>query len=90
MNPPSDALVQQMLQQNQMLTKMVLAQQSGSQQPIQPPVFIQPVLPPGPAILPGPAVPAEPVEQGEEQLEILPENVRPFEHIELSTLLLKL
>ena len=84
MNPPGDALVQQMLQQNQMLTKMVLAQQSGSQQPIMPPVCSQPALPPGPA------VPAEPVEQGEEQLEILPENVRPFEHIELSTLLLKL
>ena len=58
-----------------------MAQQSGSQQPIQPPVFIQPALPPGPAVLPGPAVPAEPVEQGEERLEILPENIRPFEPI---------
>ena len=77
MNPSNDALVQQMLQQNQMLMQMVLAQQPGALQQV------QSVVPPQPPLaVPQPAAQPE-LRQVEpkEREEILPQDVRPFEPI---------
>ena len=77
MNPSNDALVQQMLQQNQMLMQMVLAQQPGALQQV------QPVVPPQPPLaVPQPAAQPELRQvEPEERAEILPQDVRPFEPI---------
>ena len=77
MNPSNDALVQQMLQQNQMLMQMVLAQQPGALQQV------QPVVPPQPPLaVPQPAAQPELRQvEPEEREEILPQDVRPFEPI---------
>ena len=77
MNPSNDALVQQMLQQNQMLMQMVLAQQPGALQQVQPVVLPQP-----PLAVPQPAAQPELRQvEPEEREEILPQDVRPFKPI---------
>jgi len=77
MNPSNDALVQQMLLQNQMLMQMVLAQQPGALRQVQPVVLPQP-----PLAVPQPAAQPELRQvEPEEREEILPQDVQPFEPI---------